>query len=460
MAEKIYDKKVIRKEIYFLIIPIMLENVFQISAGIISAAMIGRLTPMLISSQGICSRITGVLWCLFKGIGVGATVVIAKSRGENDLVKCKKAFEQTLTTSCIISVIIGFIVFFSSSSILSFFTSSSETLYNSKEYLKIVILSSPFLMIMSLVTAAYQACGNTKTPMYIAIVVNIINVILGYVLIYGKFGFPNLSLMGAAIALLISQISGAVIGLYLLYNKKNGLFSTIIINKNLFKFDFNIIKQVYSIGIPAAFESMFWQFSAIIMSKAILSYGEVTFAAYQLGLQAEILTEMPAFGVGIAATSMTANAIGKKDGALLKIYTKQLITTSTFISLVSSVFIIVFPNVFMSLFTNNAEIQAIGVKYLIVMGFIQIPQNVSKVLNGIIRSAGYKNIPMIISFLGIWVIRVPLALLFAYVLKLDIIFIWFCMALDQIFKFIFSVIIFKIKKVDVIEDKIQTIAVK
>lgn len=448
MIEKLYDKKVIRKEIYFLIIPIMLENIFQVSAGLVSAAMIGRLTPVLISSQGIGSRITGVLWCLFKGIGIGATVIIAKTHGEGDMAKCKKTFEQTAITGAIVSIISIIIVLFNSRVILSFFTSSNETLLASGKFLKIVIFSAPFLLIMSIVTAVFQGCGNTKTPMYIAIVVNIINVVLGYLLIYGKYGFPKLSLVGAGIALLTSQISGAMLGLYLLYNKRHGLFSTFINNKDMLKIDINLMKQVYSIGIPAAFESMFWQLSSIVMSKVILSYGEVTFAAYQLGLQAEILSEMPAVGVGVASTSLTANAIGRRDDGLLKAYTKQLIQTTTVISLCSSLLIIIFPRTFMSFFTNNADIQVIGIKYLIAMGFIQIPQNLSKVLNGTIRSAGYKNIPMIISFLGIWVIRVPLALFFAYILKLDIVFIWLCMAIDQIFKCILSAIIFKKKKVN------------
>lgn len=452
MSEKVYDSKVIRKQIFLLIIPVMLENMFQMSAGLISSAMIGRLTPMHISAQGICSRITGILWCLYKGIGIGATVVIAKNRGEDDMSKCKKTFEQTCVTGCLLTAILLIVILSNATNILSFFTTNADTLHNATEYLKIVVLTAPFLMIMSAVTAAYQACGNTKTPMYIAIVVNIVNVALGYVLIYGKFGFPSLSLVGAGVSLLIAQAFGAFLGLYLLYNRRNGLFCTVLNKSNLFHIDKDLVKQVYSIAIPAAFENMFWQFSAVIMSKVILSYGEVTFAAYQLGLQAELASEMPAVGVGIAATSLTANAIGKKDGQLLKIYTKQLITTSTIISIFTSLLIIVFPGLFMDFFTDNPEIRAIGINYLIVMGFIQTPQNLSKVLNGTIRSAGYKNIPMVISFIGIWVVRVPLALLFAYVFKLDIIFVWLCMAIDQVFKFTVSGIIFKAKKVDVIED--------
>ncbi|HBD64758.1 MAG TPA: MATE family efflux transporter [Clostridiales bacterium] len=449
MTEKVYDPKVVRKQIFLLIIPVMLENIFQMSAGFISAAMVGRLSPMLISAQGICSRITGILWCLFKGIGVGATVVIAKNRDESNMGRCRKTFEQTCVTGLILSGVLIVVLFYFSPGILEFFTDSRDTLKAASDYLKIAVLTAPFLLIMSAVTAAFQACGNTKTPMYVAVVVNIINVALGYLLIYGKFGFPRLEVIGAAVALLISQACGAFMGIYLLYNGRNGMFSTVSTDGEN---DLSFVKQVYAIGIPAAFETMFWQLSAIIMSKIILSYGELTFAAYQLGLQAEMMSEMPAVGVGIASTSLTAYAIGKKDGPLLKIYSKQLITTSAAISMFSSLLIIIFPRIFMDLCTNNPDIKAIGIKYLIVMGFIQVPQNLSKVLNGTIRSAGHKNIPMIISFIGIWAVRVPLALLFAYVLKLDIMFIWYCMAIDQIVKFLLSLAIFKIKKADVIAD--------
>lgn len=455
MSEKLYDKKVIRKEIFFLIVPIILENIFQMSAGIISAAMIGRLSPTLISSQGICSRITGVLWCLFKGIGIGATVVIAKTYGEGDVAKCKRTFQQTAVTGVIVAIACIVLVLMNLSSILLFFTTNKETVFQASQYMKIIIWGSPFVLIMSTVTAVFQGHGNTKTPMYISVVVNIINVVLGYLLIYGKFGFPKLSLIGAAISILISQISGAMLGLYLLYNKRNGLLCTYPSDK-LSDIDMKLMKEVYSIGIPAAFESMFWQLSAVVMSKVILSYGEVTFAAYQLGLQAEILSEMPAVGVGVAATSLTANAIGKRDDLLLKSYTRELISITTIISSCSSLMIILLPGMFMSFFTNNAEIKLIGIKYLVVMGFIQVPQNLSKVLNGTIRSAGYKNIPMIISFLGIWVIRVPLSFIFAYVLKLDIIYIWLCMDADQIVKFTISAVIYKAKKVNYIVQEVQS----
>ncbi len=448
MAQQLCDSKKIRKEIFLLVIPIILENIFQISAGVVSAAMIGRFSANIISAQGVCSRITGVLWCLFKGIGIGATVVIAKLHGGSDRTKCQSTFEQTILTAVGISLFVILLVIFRADSLLNFFTKNSDVLSYAKEYLKIVIVGSPFLVIMSVVTGAFQGHGNTKTPMYIAIVVNIINICLGYLLIYGKFGFPNLGLNGAGIALVISQASGAILGLVLLYNRKNGIFVIYKNIKNFFKLNGNTIREIYTLGIPAAFESMFWQLSAVVMSKVILTYGEVSFAAYQLGLNAETIVEMPAIGLGVAATALTARAIGQKDDTLYKAYTRELINTTIIISIVTSLILILLPNVFMNFLTNDDEIKSIGIKYIIAMGFIQMPQNLSKVLNGTMRSAGYKVIPMIISGVGIWVFRVPVSLLVAYVFKLDIVFIWLCMALDQTMKFIMSLVIFKYKKVN------------
>ncbi|NLB32938.1 MAG: MATE family efflux transporter, partial [Tissierellia bacterium] len=91
------------------------------------------------------------------------------------------------------AILFVFTFLFFSSSILSFFTDNNEILINAEKYIKIVIFTAPFLMIMSAFTGAFQANGNTKTPMFIAIIVNIINIVIGYLLIYGKFGFPKLA---------------------------------------------------------------------------------------------------------------------------------------------------------------------------------------------------------------------------------------------------------------------------
>lgn len=438
-----YNRRGINKEIYQLIIPMIVENILQISAGLISTAMIGRLLPLDVSAQGICIRVTDTLWCLYKGVAIGATVMVAHSYGAGRKDRARKIVEQTFLTEVPLALVFQVLLFFFGIPVLSFFTKDTTVLLRAQEYMRIIVFGFPFLVIMSVVSAAFQGFGNTKTPMYIALVMNIINIICGYVLIFGIFGVTGLGIRGAALALVISQMSGAAIGLILLYRKKNGLFSGTGRIGSFFRVDTRCIFDVYTLGIPAALESMFWQFSAIILSKIILSYGQTSFAAYQLGIQAETITEMPAIGFSTASTTLAARAIGKKDEELGNVYFKQLLAVALRISIVTSLLLIFLPGIFMDFMTNNRELQAIGVVYVFIMGFIQIPQNLSRIYNGTIRANGYKNVPMYVAGFGIWIVRIPLCLLIAYILRWDIKFIWLVIAADQLSRFLLSVFLYK-----------------
>lgn len=450
----IKDNRLIRKEIYLLILPIILENIFQVSASLITVGMIGRLSPLEISAQGICMRISESLNVLFRGVAIGSTVYISRAFGENNRNKCFTVFHQAIITAVPLALLFGVVIFSTPLTFLSFLSDNNELLGISSTYMRINICGLPFVSIMALVTSAFQGHSNTKTPMKIAILVNISNIILGYILIFGVGGIGGIGINGAAIALTLSQALGAFVGLFLLFKGKNKVFSLEQFKGNLFHYRLDYIKDIYSTGIPAAIENFLWQFSAIIMSKAILSYGEVYFSAYQIGIQAETITEMPAIGFSVAATSLSAKAIGMRDEQLFKSYFKEQVRLCAILSIFTSLSLLLLPKVFMSVMTPNPEIQAIGTVYVFVMGFVQFPQNVSRILSGTLRSAGYKNVPMIIAFVGIWLFRIPMALLITYVLKADILFIWLCIAADQFIRIIASTLIFK--KHDVLNTALQT----
>lgn len=195
-AEKDGNEKTVRKEIYRLIIPMILENLLQVSAGLISTAMIGRLMASDISAQGICVRITDTLWCFYKGVAIGATVLIARSFGAGKRDKCRRVAEQTLLTEIPIALLLGVALFFVGMPVFRFFTEDAGILVKAGEYMRIIVFGFPFVVIMSVVTATFQGHGNTRTPMYIAVAVNIINIIFGYLLIFGPGLLPEFGIRG------------------------------------------------------------------------------------------------------------------------------------------------------------------------------------------------------------------------------------------------------------------------
>lgn len=440
------DKKQITRDITTLAIPVVLENMLQILANVITAAMIGRLISTDISAQGISTRVTQIYWALFRGLGMGVTVAVALSYGAGKLGRCRRIAEQTYLVLLPVSVFFMAITLLFSNQLLSFFTEDLTILGRAADYIKIVAWAIPFTVLTTVNTAAFNGQGNTKTPMYIAIVLNIVNVIIGYVLIFGLFGFPKMGIMGAGIAHLVSQVSGGLIGLWMLY-KPHGFFSKCAHGENFFKIDIDCIKEVVTTGLPAACENLFWQFSAILLSRVILSYGSDSYAAYQLGLQAEMLCEMPSIGLLTTATTLGAKAIGKRDQELFKAYFYQLLKISGVLAAFSFACLFFASDVFMGLLTNNPVLHAIGVKYVFIMSFAQPPQVLSKIFTGMTRAAGYKRVPMLVSFIGIWCVRVPMALICANVLKLDITFIWWAITIDQIVRILLSMGIFKKKDV-------------
>ena len=156
---------------------------------------------------------------------------------------------------------------------------------------------------------------------------------------------------------------------------------------------------------------------------------------------------MPGIGFTTAATTLSARAIGQRDDKLFRAYYSQMHRFSIYTGVFTSLMLFLFPSLFMQLLTDKPDIQQLGTVYVFIMGLTPVPQDLNKVYNGFMRSAGYRRTPMAVSFVGIWVVRVPLAFLFGWILHLDIAFIWIAIALDQITRLVLSMLIFYRKKV-------------
>jgi putative MATE family efflux protein len=436
----------IRKSIYAMIFPIIIENILQMVVNIVSMGMIGRISVSAISAQGVCATLTGITWSIFKGISVGTTVLAAKAYGSKNNDRLRTVIQQSLLSLTVLSIIIQQILFWNAESILTIiFNPNAEILGMAVQYLKVCSFGFPFVAIMLCVTGSLQGMGNAKTPMLIALIMNVVNIILSQILIFGRFGVPAMGLSGAALAIIISQGVGALCGLTVLFGRM-GVLQGIGI-KAFFKPNFGTVKEIYTIGIPSGLETAFWQLSSIVLGRVFLSLGEISYAANQLGLQAESISEMPALGFGIAATAFTGQALGAGDLDLGKRYLKEIRKGALLVISFGMMILLIFPKTAMSLLTDNQEVIELGAIYLRIMGLIQIPQNLQRIYTGALKGAGYTRIPMMVAGIGIWGVRIPLALLLTQYFHLGIIAVWIIVAIDQTFRFALSYILYNRKKV-------------
>jgi putative MATE family efflux protein len=357
----------------------------------------------------------------------------------------KHVMQQTLISTIIVVAILQAVVYIFSPALLGIFDPSPELLEKAIIYIRTVSFGLPFLAVMLVVGGVLQGMGNAKTPMVITMMMNIVNISIGYVLIFGRLGFEPMGVKGAAIATALSQFVAAILGLYVLFSQSGVLHS--YLDTSFFSIDMKQIRNIYKVGLPSSAESMFWQLAAIILTRSILTYGETAFAAHQLGMQAESISYMPATGFSIAATAFMGQALGAGDEKLAKLYLKQIFKGSISITAISVIVLVFFPGAMMSLLTDNPEVIRLGSIYLILMGIVQIPQNASNVLMGAMRGAGYTNIPMLVAGTGLWGIRVPFTLVVVYLLKLPIIGIWVVMSIDLAFRFLFNLVLYKRKNI-------------
>lgn len=437
MEENILEDKQIKKRIVSMILPITVENILQMTAGLVLMAMIGRINPIAVGSIGIAMVIYKIVWAVFKGIGTGASVLVAQSYGGDKLLKVKSVAEQAFMVTLTLSILFQQLIYWTAGSLLKVFNPTEDLLINGTIYLKTISWSFPALAIIILVAGVLQGMGNAKTPMIAVGILNIINISFGYVFIF----VMEMGLKGAGYAYNIAYASAAIFGIIMLFGKRGILTS--IGGRFSFKFNRKESLTIVRFGLPTSFETAFWQMSSIFITRAILTYGEIAYAAYQLGLQAESISYMPATGFGIAATTFTGQALGGKDKEIGKKYLRQLIKITIVITIFAAGALIFIPKQIMALLTNDLEVIQIGAAYLIVMGITQLPQNISGVLNGALRGAGYVKIPMINAGIGLWIIRVPFVLAMAFIFKADIIWIWVGIGLDMCFRLVFSYFYFK-----------------
>lgn len=202
------DKKQIRKEILALIIPVILESIFTYLAEIVSAGFVGRLTGMAVTSQGIVIRVISLLNVVWSGIRIGSMVYYVRLYGERKYKELKQGYQNIITITLGIAFVFILVLALFPTQVLSFFVDDSEILEAARSYLYIMLLGLPFNVIHRLNGACYNAMGDTRTPMFMQVLNNIINIICGYTFIFAM----NMDLIGAGLATIIAQISGGIIG--------------------------------------------------------------------------------------------------------------------------------------------------------------------------------------------------------------------------------------------------------
>lgn len=429
---EIIDQSTLRQHIFRLVWPATIESVLQMLVGIIASAMVGRISADAIAAVGLSNRVSQMVWAIFSAISTGATVLVAQSAGARNFHAARKTGVESLQLALVSSVAFAAVIYMYASPILSFFRSTPELLLIARGYLRVISAGLPFMVIMLVAGGIMRGAGNTKTPMQIAVIVNILNVIGQFLLIFGNLGFPALGLTGSALATVIAQFIGALLALYMVFSPVSGIS---LVRPTKLRWDLAEIRRILSIGIPTAFEFVFWQIAAVILTRLIAESGTIALAAYTQGLTAESLSYLPASGFGIAATALVGQSLGRRDLSLAGRYVRETALWAFILGLFTGACLLFLPKQLMALLSNDKGVISLGAIYLQLMAVAQPTFNIAGVLSGALRGAGDTKVPMYVAGTGLYLVRLPLAFFLSRQMGFGVVGIWSAMTVDMFFRF-------------------------
>lgn len=390
------------KLIFYFALPMLIGNIFQQLYNTVDSIIVGQtLGDNALAAVGASFPVIFLLISLIFGVTMGSTILISQFYGAKDFEKLKRTIDTTYIFLFFGSIGITLVGLVISGPILSLLNTPSEIMVEAKAYLNIIFIGIIAMFGYNTVSAILRGLGDSKTPMYFLIMSTIINIILDIVFIL----VFKMGVAGAAWATVVAQGFSFVFGLYYL-NKNHDVLKFDI---KTMKFDKILFIKSIKIGVPTGVQQMLFSLGMMAIQSILNPFGSTTIAAFAAGSRINSFGTMPIMNFGAAISSFVGQNLGAGREDRVKKGYHATLKMSVAVSLVITIAMYIFGEGFISLFTQNPEVIKIGIEYLKIVSIFYFLVSIMFVTTGVLRGAGDTMVPMFISILSLWLIRVPIA---------------------------------------------------
>jgi len=388
--------------------------------------MVGRLSAFAVAAVGLGLQSLMFVFAVLTLLHVGTSALLSRFVGAQRMKRASMGLSTLLGFAFFLSLPVMVLWYFLASGIYGWFATAPEVEALGHAYVQMLTWMMPFVFMKLVFVSALNAAGDTKTPMYVKIASIFLNVLLNYVLIFGKFGFPELGVLGAAVGTVI--VNGLEFVIYvLLYVKHKTVYLP------LWYYSKSLLMRALKVGIPASIERSLTFSSFMLFTMVIAHYGTAVLAGYQIGLRVEGLAFMPGIGFTIAAMALMGQGLGAKKPQQAKEDVLLVLKYTSGFMFLLSLFMIFMPEKIVWLFTNDPETLKEASVYLRIVGISQIPLAFNFVLSGALRGAGASKKTLKINLISLWGVRILPAFLLSWYFH-SILFVYLAMILDTFVK--------------------------
>ncbi len=411
----------LNRQLFQLAWPSLVENLLQTLLGFVDLVFVGQLGADAIAGVGLGNQLMFLLLVVFSGLSVGNQALVARAIGANDKPDGERIAKQSLIIAVVLSLFLAAIGIFLSDPIIAVMGATPDVTAIGAGFLRVVMAFSVVMGIMLIGGGTLRGSGDTRTPMVITGFINVINIVLDYLLIFGNFGFPRLGPVGSAVATTAARAVGAALVLYVLFKRGSVLKLPL---RGGWGFHRDAVRRILNIGWPAAAEQIVFQLGFLVFSAIAIFLGTDDLAAQQIAFNISNFSILPAFAFGVAALTLVGQSLGAKDPDRAEASANQALKSGMVWMCLMGVGFFVLRDFLVGLYTNDPAVQQLGAMCMVFIAIAQPLQAISVIYASALRGAGDTRATMVITFIGIWIVRVAFGYLMGIIFGLGLFGVW------------------------------------
>lgn len=420
--EQELDRAGIRREVLRLALPVTVSNLLQRMVTAVGIFLVGGLGAPAVAAVGLGQLLVFITMTVVWAVSTGTMVSVAQRWGADRRAEAGRIAVHGLLATLGLTIPLAGVGIVLAPHAAGFLGASEAVQTLVGNYCQWVFLAFPATALVHVLASTMYGAGDTRTPMVIFLVLNVIHVSVAVPLIYGYLGLPALEVQGAAIAVACAEVAGV-----LLFTWQGWAGGYLVSGR----WDATYFRPIVQVGWPVAIDRMMWQAGQAVYAKILLVYGTAAFATHQLGVNIESISFMPGLAIGVAAATVVGQSVGSGD--ILR--ARQGMTEANRLGILfmggMGVLFFLFPETLMRVFTADQEVIQLGIIFLRIAAVSQIPLAVTLILQGALRGAGDTPYILRVTIIGIWGVRIPLAAAAAW-LGLSVAYVWWAFLLDWI----------------------------
>lgn len=426
------EGKAFYKMFFSLYIALVLQNIITLGVGLADNIMLGAYKEAALSGVTAVNQIQFIFQQLIMALGDGLVIFCSRYWGKHMVGPMKKVIVASMHFALLIAVALFGIITLFPRQVMGCFTTDASIIAEGVGYMGVIRFTYIFFAAAQILLAAVRSMEIVRIAFYLSILTLFINCGMNYILIFGRFGLPELGAVGAAIGTLAARVAECAVLLFYIVKKEKALNLRF---QDYLKTDLAVVKEYMRVSLPILLLASLWGFNVAAQTAILGHMAAAAIAANSVASNLFLLAKSAGAGAASASTVIIGKTIGTGDLALAREYAVRLQKMFVAIGVAAGLFLFVIRVPVLGLYRLSPETTELANAFLIVLSVVCVGMSYQMPTNaGIIKGGGDTAYAVKLDLISIWGIVLPVSFAAAFFLKLSPVAVVCCLNADQIFK--------------------------